>query len=944
MLSSARKVSIAFGLKNTRTGEYSSHGVRTYEEAPGWRITVSFPDDGDYELELLARLEGEKDHVSVAKARFRAKLDGGASGLLARAATQQDLARMQKALKSGANPDAAIKGFRTYTRDDQTVVVDATPVFAVLGWYNALEDQLAALRLLKSSGADFKALSSEGSTVLSEFFDSSWAGNTQERMKLFRLLLELGADPAQETDYVYILNGNLLHSKVSILLHMERSGYRNAADLAPYVPLLVRAGAARNPRWPSGESALENHFRRLDEGSAPLIRAHLEAGTDPDPMALRGMAFAVSSSKFGGDYELISRVLSATSHLNDGDRWGSTVLHTIMEIEKMPAPARAKLFDLLVARGADFYRSDRYGRTPLMVAVEKGNLAAVDELLARGVDPRRTGSRGQNVYHCLPPGQTELSAKLIDRFSPLGVDINAKDEGGATPLRSVVSKGDYPEMLKLLVSRGADPALPDIDGLTAIGYARNKAYKGTIAYLGSLKVPDTVGGWPVGNGAVACKAVLAADLETIASLPINVLQEMTARTADGVPATPLHLAVERGNLAVIAALSARKVDWNVGDRYGRPPLEIAVLAGARDVAAALLKAAADPNRLSSSGESPYSRSIAAGSPVSETLFASEIAPEWNTVGIAAAVSSPLDQVLKLAPPTAWSAGFLDTFALLGRLDVLRALGDSVRNELLEKAKTAADAFAAYEAAREPKEGRRVAEAEKNRKGSYTLTLVDFSPWMEPDPALDLKKYPVAVYVPKGYDGTQPYGLMISMMNAQGSSQQPRPEYLATLDARHLLHVGFDPYNGVFDGGSEELMFTNHERLALAAVYHMFGAYNVDRGRVYLTGFSWGGRITGEVVPRQPRIFTGGIAVGGCFTSDERVIPSYPFARRNTAMVLVTGDWDYNRQETWGGYNTFLQLGYKAWFFQEPRRGHRPVTGEVFEKAVGLLDAAALARK
>ena len=162
-------------------------------------------------------------------------------------------------------------------------------------------------------------------------------------------------------------------------------------------------------------------------------------------MALRGMAFAVSSSKFGGDYDLVSRVLSATSHLNDGDRWGSTVLHTIMEIEKMPAPARAKLFDLLAARGADFYRSDRYGRTPLMVAVEKGNLAAVDELLARGVDPRRTGSRGQNVR--ASPGQTETSAKLIDRFSPLGVDINAKGRGEQTPLYSVASKGDYPEML-----------------------------------------------------------------------------------------------------------------------------------------------------------------------------------------------------------------------------------------------------------------------------------------------------------------------------------------------------------------------------------------------------------------------------------------------------------------------------------------------------------------
>jgi hypothetical protein len=60
-------------------------------------------------------------------------------------------------------------------------------------------------------------------------------------------------------------------------------------------------------------------------------------------------------------------------------------------------------------------------------------------------------------------------------------------------------------------------------------------------------------------------------------------------------------------------------------------------------------------------------------------------------------------------------------------------------------------------------------------------------------------------------------------------------------------------------------------------------------------------------------------------------------------VLATGDWDYNRMETYYGYNTFLTLGYEAHYFQEPQRGHRRISGEVFEKAVTLLDEAAGAR-
>ena len=114
--------------------------------------------------------------------------------------------------------------------------------------------------------------------------------------------------------------------------------------------------------------------------------------------------------------------------------------------------------------------------------------------------------------------------------------------------------------------------------------------------------------------------------------------------------------------------------------------------------------------------------------------------------------------------------------------------------------------------------------------------------------------------------------------------------MATLDKHKLLYVGFDPYKGVFDDGSGDYVFTNHERFCLAIAYHMLGAYSVDRKRIYLTGFSWGGRLTGEIVPKQPRLFNGGIAVGGCFITltGGRIIPSYPYARQHTDMVLATG--------------------------------------------------------
>lgn len=357
---------------------------------------------------------------------------------------------------------------------------------------------------------------------------------------------------------------------------------------------------------------------------------------------------------------------------------------------------------------------------------------------------------------------------------------------------------------------------------------------------------------------------------------------------------------------------------------------------------ALLAAGADPNGMGNRGETAYSRAISSGSPLLETLLGLSKAPEWGSISASVLIAGSIDVVKKLSPYARWNSDDYDLAAFLGRTDVFDFLGEQVRGKikdrvsLVEEAKAAQDAFAAYDAAQALS-----ASPNKNRDkpGSYTLTLERWSPWMEGDPALDLKKYPVAVYVPKGYDGSQPYGLIISMMNAKSSSQFPKPEYVASIDKHRLIYVGFDPYNGVFENGSGKYMDTNHERLCLAVAYAMFSSYSIDRGRVYLTGFSWGGRLTGEIVPKQPRIFTGGIAAGGCFTTltGGRIIPSMPYARRNTVMVLDTGDYDFNRQETYNGYDTFLTLGYEAYFLQEPKGGHARISAANFEKALAIID-------
>ncbi len=71
------------------------------------------------------------------------------------------------------------------------------------------------------------------------------------------------------------------------------------------------------------------------------------------------------------------------------------------------------------------------------------------------------------------------------------------------------------------------------------------------------------------------------------------------------PATVLHLAVENGDMDVLKALCACKVNWNVPDRYKRTPLLLAVMMNRKDIVSLLLENGADPNFYDSQLMSPY---------------------------------------------------------------------------------------------------------------------------------------------------------------------------------------------------------------------------------------------------------------------------------------------------------------------------------------------------
>jgi ankyrin repeat protein len=530
-------------------------------------------------------------------------------------------------------------------------------------------------------------------------------------------------------------------------------------------------------------------------------------------------------------------------------------------------------------------------------------------------------------------------AEIVRLLVARGVDVNARGRDGNTALCVAAADDRNLPILRYLVSRGADITIGNEDGVAPLGVALNTDSRKASAYLKSLGGVMYTSWFPNDNSAAACEAVLSGDPSAAAAVPAEALAARTGRTSFGVPCTPLHLAAEQGTPAVVQALCRRNVDWSVVDRYGRSPLQIAVETARAEIVALLLRAGADPNARDMLGNTPYSRASGTKPELAALMLAQGYTPRGAAPARQALWMGNLSLIRSYFRSTRWDAEALDFGAAIGQVEITRYLAGLVAHptksaaQLEQEARKSREAFAAADAdALVPLAVPRVEGGISSKRGSFTYIVESWSPWMEMKADKRLRDYPVGVYVPKDYDGAKPFGLLVSMINEKSSNQLPRPDFAKTLDARHIIWVGFDPYNGIYEPFAD-----THECFSLAIVYNMLKHFNIEQRRIYMAGFSWGGRLTGEIVPRQPRVFKGGIAVGGCFTTGQRLVPALYYGRGHVTMVMAAGDYDFNRKETYAGYDTLRTLGYRSIFIEEPLIGHALFSPANFEKALQLLD-------
>ena len=211
--------------------------------------------------------------------------------------------------------------------------------------------------------------------------------------------------------------------------------------------------------------------------------------------------------------------------------------------------------------------------------------------------------------------------------------------------------------------------------------------------------------------------------------------------------------------------------------------------------------------------------------------------------------------------------------------------------------------------------------------------------------LDAGKDNFQLLVPKTYRAEDRWGVFV-WISPSDSARVPQ-EWEEVLAKRRLLFVG-----ALKAGNSRSIL--DRIRLAVCASAGMRERFTVDERRVYVSGFSGGGRVASMLGVAYADMFTGVASFMGVnfytdlpsadakklyppqFIPDEQVLE---IAKRRSRFALVSSEKDFNRADTrivWE--QGFKKEGFPAVAYLEvPGIGHSLPPADWLEKALQFLD-------
>ncbi|KAL7303274.1 hypothetical protein TKK_0004468 [Trichogramma kaykai] len=261
---------------------------------------------------------------------------------------------------------------------------------------------------------------------------------------------------------------------------------------------------------------------------------------------------------------------------------------------------------------------DKWGDTPLNLALRCGNTTEAKLLLLRGADPTAVDSRGSTPLHSICRSDydrsdaLELMFDIYERTYNRTPEVNTRDREGNLALNLALERGNA-SIAELLIRKGADPSLANTQGRTTALHAicRERRY---LDLLGAFdrSVVRLVCADPrdeAGNAPLHLAVLDANDLAAEWLLRNGADPNLANEAGE----TPLHVVCKQeqchaGGLARmffrVCRRVGREVLVDVRDEGGDAPLHLALRHENQEVAELLLRGGADSTRPDSEGSYP----------------------------------------------------------------------------------------------------------------------------------------------------------------------------------------------------------------------------------------------------------------------------------------------------------------------------------------------------
>ncbi|KAF1315574.1 Tkl protein kinase, partial [Globisporangium splendens] len=247
----------------------------------------------------------------------------------------------------------------------------------------------------------------------------------------------------------------------------------------------------------------------------------------------------------------VGNVLVRTSSARDFAFGGATI-----EAAFLPEDTSSERGSL--ARDRRFSETSVTGASELHDAVQRGDLAQIEELIKSGdVDVETRDDQKGATALLLAAGKGKH--QVVDLLLTLGADVNAQGgKNGMTPLHGAAKNGHFAVVERLILAGGAtiQVNLLDRSGCTALYWAVRKGYLEIVAFL-------------LDHGA-----------------------DPEATEADW---RPLHTACAKDNLEMVQLLLSKGADVNATMESGVTPLDFTAAQGSIETAQMLLDGGADIN-------------------------------------------------------------------------------------------------------------------------------------------------------------------------------------------------------------------------------------------------------------------------------------------------------------------------------------------------------------